>query len=104
MNRQQRKELLTKEITNVLAKLGCIDTERAIVAFNNFIEVTLLDEFGDEASPYKEVTKNVELVMEMINDDYADIVMEDDAQPQKFKNSFAKGLKELNNLVNCHKR
>lgn len=48
MNRQQRKEQLIKELTVTLYKLGCVDTDKAIEAFMNFIEVTLNDEFGDK--------------------------------------------------------
>ena len=46
MTREQRKEEITKAMTETLYKLGCKDTDEAIEAFNNFIEVTLKDEFG----------------------------------------------------------
>ena len=56
--------------------------------------------------PYVGVTEDVEFVMEMLNDDYSDVIMSEDNEYQtdEEKSRFAKGLDELNNLVNCHKR
>ena len=48
MTREQRKEQLITALTRTLFQLGCVDTDKAIEAFMNFIEVTLTDEFGDK--------------------------------------------------------